>query len=140
MAHDIGAGAGIASQELANKFKKVVVSDLNKTYVEIASERLTQDFNPPKARFRFLQEPAEKSSVETGSVDPIAICEAIHWTDVQATVKEVTRQLKSGGTVAISLYTRPYILENNVADQVGTKPSTSSSKRNWIQPLARAGS
>jgi 2-polyprenyl-3-methyl-5-hydroxy-6-metoxy-1,4-benzoquinol methylase len=42
-AHDVGAGAGIASQELAKKFERVIVSDPNDGYVNIASPRLINE-------------------------------------------------------------------------------------------------
>jgi 2-polyprenyl-3-methyl-5-hydroxy-6-metoxy-1,4-benzoquinol methylase len=43
VAHDVGAGAGIASQELAKKFERVIVSDPNDGYVDIASSRLINE-------------------------------------------------------------------------------------------------
>lgn len=42
-AHDVGAGAGIASQEPANHFKQFIVSDPNDGYVEIAENRLVNE-------------------------------------------------------------------------------------------------
>jgi len=94
-------------KKLANRFDRVIVSDPSEDYIKFAAERLARAFSFPKDKFSFLQEPVEISSVKDGSVDLLVIFEAIHWTDIPAAIKEFSRQLKSGGTVAISLYFQP---------------------------------
>ncbi|KUJ10976.1 S-adenosyl-L-methionine-dependent methyltransferase [Mollisia scopiformis] len=112
VAHDVGTGPGIIAQELANKFTHVVVSDPNDTYVDIACDRLTNEFGFPKSKFTFLQESAEKSSVEDGTVDLLIIAQAMHWADVEKAMKSFARQVKSGGTLAISFYGRAQLSNN----------------------------
>lgn len=112
VAHDVGTGPGIISQELANKFKHVIASDPNEGYVDIACDRLTNEFGFPKSQFTFLQESAEKSSVEDGTVDLLIMAQAMHFTDVEAAMESFARQVKSGGTVAISFYSRAYFANN----------------------------
>jgi trans-aconitate 3-methyltransferase len=105
-AHDVGAGAGIASQNLATRFETVILSDPNDDYVDIAVTRLTTEFGFPQSKFKLLQEGAEKSSLGDGEVDLVICCEAIHWTDILRSMGEFARQLKKGGTFAISVYGR----------------------------------
>ncbi|CZR68939.1 uncharacterized protein PAC_18840 [Phialocephala subalpina] len=112
VAHDVGTGPGIVASGLANKFRHVVVSDPNDTYVDIACDRLTNEFGFPKSQFTFLQESAEKSSVQDGTVDLLVIAQAMHWTDIEAAMESFARQVKSGGTVAISFYGRSLIAKN----------------------------
>ncbi|KAI1292696.1 hypothetical protein F5Y03DRAFT_375381 [Xylaria venustula] len=89
-AHDVGAGNGIVSSNLATKFDHVVVSDPNDGYNETARELLDEKSGLPESKFVFLKEPAEHSSVEAGTVDLITACECMHWTDT------VTRALVEG--------------------------------------------
>ncbi|KAI1405227.1 S-adenosyl-L-methionine-dependent methyltransferase [Hypoxylon fuscum] len=109
MAHDIGAGCGIVSSTLATRFDKVIVSDPNDGYTTLARKLLVEEASLPETKFRFLQEPAEKSSIDTGMVDMVTACECIHWTDPDTSIKEFGRELKAGGTLVITHYTRPFI-------------------------------
>ncbi|KAG9234295.1 S-adenosyl-L-methionine-dependent methyltransferase [Amylocarpus encephaloides] len=117
IAHDVGAGAGIASEELANRFQHVIVSDPNDGYVDIASRRLRR-FGFPPNKFAFLQEGAEESSVRSQKVDLLTICEAWHWTDVPRAMDSFARQVKPGGTLAISFYGMPQFIGNERAQRV----------------------
>ncbi|KAK0121171.1 hypothetical protein ONS96_011352 [Cadophora gregata f. sp. sojae] len=118
VAHDVGSGAGIASHDLARKFRHVIVSDPNDNYTNIASERLISQYGHPKEKFTFLQEKGEKSSVKNATVDLLVVCEAIHWMDVDLAMEEFARQLKPGGTLAISHYGRPIMIDNPRAQSI----------------------
>ncbi|KAI2606873.1 S-adenosyl-L-methionine-dependent methyltransferase [Hypoxylon fragiforme] len=109
VAHDVGAGAGIVSSTLAASFDKVIVSDPNDGYVTLARKLLVEEASLPESKFVFLQEPAENSSVASGTVDLVTACECIHWTAVDAAVREFGRELRAGGTLAVTYYTRPLI-------------------------------
>ena len=115
VAHDIGAGCGIVSSSLAPRFDSVIVSDPNDGYVTLARKILVDELSIPEPKFRFLKEGAEKSSVKTGTVDLVAVCECIHWTDTDAAIQEFGRELKAGGTLAITHYTVPLIAGNDRA-------------------------
>ncbi|KAI0022875.1 S-adenosyl-L-methionine-dependent methyltransferase [Xylariomycetidae sp. FL0641] len=110
VAHDVGAGHGIASAALARKFDRVVLSDPNDGYTSSARAILVQEPGFPAPKFRFCQERAEASSVAAGSVDLLAACECMHWTETGAAVADFARQLRPGGTLAMTLYTRPLLL------------------------------
>ncbi|KAG4439682.1 hypothetical protein IFR05_004819 [Cadophora sp. M221] len=118
VAHDVGAGAGIASQDLARNFEKVIVSDPNDNYTNIASARLITQLEYPKEKFTFLQEKGEESSAGSATVDLLVVCEAIHWMNIDVAMKEFARQVKPGGTLAISLYGRPVMVDNDAAQRV----------------------
>ncbi|KAF3061475.1 Methyltransferase type 11 [Daldinia childiae] len=115
VAHDTGAGCGIVSSVLASRFDSVTISDPNDGYTKLAREFILEKTLFPESKFRFLQETAEKSSVESDTVDLITACECIHWTTPDIAIKEFRRQLKAGGTLAITYYTRPLIGANERA-------------------------
>lgn len=116
-AHDNGAGCGIVSSTLASRFENVIVSDPNDGYARLARQILVDESGIPESRLRFLQEGAEKSSVESNSVDLVTACECIHWTDTAVAINEFGRVLKSGGTLAVTHYTIPRIVGNEVAQK-----------------------
>ncbi|TVY84447.1 Methyltransferase ptaH [Lachnellula suecica] len=127
-AHDVGAGPGVVSQELATRFEHVVISDPNDEALSIARLRLPSDLliidlssGFSKDTFTFLQERAEHSSVGDNELDMLVIFEAIHWTDLSEAMKSFARQLKKGGTVAISYYGSPHIQHNPNAQEVWGK-------------------
>ena len=113
----MGAGCGIVSATLASRFDTVTVSDPNDGYADLARKILMEESSLPESRLRFLQEGAEKSSVETGSVDLVTACECIHWTDVDASIKEFGRELKRGGTLAVTHYNKPRFVNNDRAQR-----------------------
>ncbi|KAI1441711.1 S-adenosyl-L-methionine-dependent methyltransferase [Annulohypoxylon stygium] len=117
-AHDIGAGHGIASSTIASRFDHVVVSDPNDGYTQIARKLLVEQSRFSDSKFTFLQEGAEKSSVESGSIDLITACECMQWTNTEAAVDEFARQLRPGGTLVMTYYTRPLIVGNEHAQNI----------------------
>jgi SAM-dependent methyltransferase len=115
IALDAGAGPGIVAEKLASKFKKVIVSEPNPSYLKVAQHRLS---SLTSSTFEFLPEKAEKSSVESARVDLVVISISIHWTDVPAALSEFARILKSGGTLYIINYAMGTILDHPKADAV----------------------
>lgn len=117
-AHDIGAGCGVVTATLAGRFNNVTVSDPNPGYVTLAQKLLVENSGLAASRLKFLQEGAEKSSVRSGTIDVALLCECIHWTDTEATIREVGRELRSGGSIVITHYTVPRIVGNADAQRV----------------------
>ncbi|KAL4995727.1 hypothetical protein BDV10DRAFT_187767 [Aspergillus recurvatus] len=97
---------------------RVVVSDPNDGYVTLARSLLENDTASTKAAFRFLQEGAEKSSVQSGTIDVAIAAEYIQWTDTAVAIREIGRELKVGGTLVITHYTVPRIVGNDKAQKV----------------------
>ncbi|KAI0171798.1 S-adenosyl-L-methionine-dependent methyltransferase [Hypoxylon sp. FL1284] len=118
LAHDVGAGCGVVSATLADRFDTVAVSDPNEGYAELARKLLVEESKLPESRFRFLQETAEDTkSIAGGTADLITACECIHWTTPPNAIREFGRQLRPGGAALISYYTRPLIDGNEAAAQ-----------------------
>ena len=142
LAHDISAGCGIVSATLASRFNAVAVSDPNDGYVALARKILMEESCISESKFRFLQEGAEESSVETGTADLVAACECIHWTDVDAAIKEFGRELKAGGTLAVTYYTKPKFVDNDRAQKAWQALWDAFSERcidDWIDRAFRVG-
>ncbi|KAI0512520.1 hypothetical protein F5B22DRAFT_615132 [Xylaria bambusicola] len=116
-AHDVGSGAGIVAAGLAGRFDRVVMSDPNDGYAALGHKILVDELGIPAAKLVFLQEGAEKSSIASDSVDLVTACKMLHWTDTVLAVDEFHRQLKVGGTVVITYYSRPRIVGNAAAQQ-----------------------
>ncbi|GAP88370.1 putative methyltransferase type 11 [Rosellinia necatrix] len=133
-AHDVGAGPGIVSSTLVDTFNHVIVSDPDEGHGKVARQVLVEEAGIPESRLVFLREDAESSSVEAGTVDLITACECIQYTDTANAVSEFARQLGPGGTLAVTLYSRPYILGNERAQSVWNAMFTAVSRK-YSQPL-----
>ncbi|KAL4757483.1 uncharacterized protein BDW70DRAFT_153321 [Aspergillus foveolatus] len=96
----------------------VIVSDPNGGYVTLARSLLKKDTASSRALLRFPQEGAEKSSVQTGTIDVAIAAECIQWTDTAVAIREIGRELKVGGTLAVTHYTVPRIVGNEKAQNV----------------------
>ena len=88
-AHDIGAGCGFVSAGLAAKFPSVIVSDPNDGYGTLARSLLEKDPASSEASFRFLQEGAKESSVQTGTIDVAVAAECIQWNHTAVAIREI---------------------------------------------------
>ncbi|KAL3453567.1 S-adenosyl-L-methionine-dependent methyltransferase [Aspergillus insuetus] len=143
-AHDVGAGPGNVSARLAERFAHVVLSEPNGGFLSVARERLSSHSHcfeqeaavsestsskvenqehgerkqDVKSKFTYLAESAEHSSVASDSIDLLVIAEALHWTDITASIAEFARQLKSGGTLCVLQYGPVWIMDNDKAQKV----------------------
>jgi SAM-dependent methyltransferase len=113
VAHDVGAGPGIIAEQLASKFNKVIVSEPNASYLNVAKNRVS---SITSSDFEFLPEKAEESSIASGTVDLVIVSMCIHWTDTTAAINEFSRQLKKGGTLYIINYAFCTVLDNPKAN------------------------
>lgn len=95
LAWDVATGSGQAATELAARFDRVVATDASAAQLASA-ERL------PNVEYRC--EPAERSSLEAGSADLVAVAQALHWFDHERFFAEASRVLKRGGLLAVWCY------------------------------------
>ncbi len=95
LAWDAGTGNGQAARGLAAHFASVHATD--------ASDRQLAAADGP-VNVRFAREPAERCSLETGSVDLVTVGQALHWFDVDGFYAEVERVLRPGGLLAAWTY------------------------------------
>ena len=115
VAHDAGSGAGVAAEALAKRFKRVIVSDPNAEYVEVAKERLMN--LERAARFEIHQSTAEDQPwLGDDSLDLFTIFTALHYSDLHKLMEELSRVLKPGATFAAVNYNGwPAIINNPAA-------------------------
>jgi hypothetical protein len=92
------------------------------------------EFGFPKSNSTFVQESAEKSSIEDGTVDLLIIAQAMPFKDVEAAMQSFARQVTSGGTVAIGFYGRATFANNPQA-----QASLDKVWDNWAAKLVGTG-
>ncbi len=94
-AWDAGCGNGQASTDLAARFDEVVATDPSAEQIANAS---------PRPNISYRVEPAEQSSLASGSVDLVCVAQALHWFDIARFHVEAKRVLKPRGVVAFWSY------------------------------------
>lgn len=116
-AHDIGAGCGIVAASLAPRFRHLIVSDPVDEYIAQAKELLIERCNIPASKIRFEVSKGEQLHVDAGSVDLMTVCECIHWMEPAEALAVFAKQIRSGGTLAITGYYVPSIENNDIAQK-----------------------
>ena len=94
-AWDVATGNGQAAMMLAERFKKVIATDISEAQLKNAS---------PHRRITYKNEAAEKTSLADRSVDLITVAQAAHWFRFDEFYREVDRVLKPNGVIAIFGY------------------------------------
>ena len=94
-AWDCGTGNGQVAYPLAQRFKKVIATDISVKQLENAKQH---------AQISYLQMPAEQTNFEAGSFNLVTVAQAIHWFDFDKFYSEVKRVLKPGGYIAVIGY------------------------------------
>ncbi|SDQ71278.1 class I SAM-dependent methyltransferase [Pseudovibrio sp. Tun.PSC04-5.I4] len=82
LALEVGCGTGQFTGLLAHRFAKIIATDVSASQIESAK---------PIENVRFLVEPAEQISVESGSVNLIVAAQAAHWFNLPEFYQEVRR-------------------------------------------------
>ena len=95
LAWDCATGNGQAALPLAERFARVVATDLSGAQLEQAI---------PHPRIEYRQAGAEASGLESGSVDLVTVAQAAHWFDFEPFYREVRRVLAPRGVVALWTY------------------------------------
>jgi SAM-dependent methyltransferase len=95
LAWDCGCGNGQATRDLANRFERVIGTDISEKQLQLA-ERLVN--------VSYRLEPAEKSSIESGTVDLVFVAQALHWFRFSEFYAEVRRVSKPGALFAALVY------------------------------------
>ncbi|HET8866674.1 MAG TPA: class I SAM-dependent methyltransferase [Gracilimonas sp.] len=89
---DVGAGTGISSRLLADAGAEVIAVEPNKAMADAADKH---------QKISFVIAPAEKTTLETGSVDIVSSFQAFHWFQFRESLKEFNRILKPKGRLAL---------------------------------------
>lgn len=94
-AWDCATGSGQAATGLAAHFKEVIATDAS-------AEQIAHAIPHPRVAYRVA--PAERSGLDSGSIDLVTVAQALHWFDLPAFFDEVKRVLKPGGLLAVWAY------------------------------------
>ncbi|MBX7151769.1 class I SAM-dependent methyltransferase [bacterium] len=95
LAWDCGTGNGQVAAALVEYFDRVIATDPSAKQIEKA-------FHHDKIEYRI--EPAEQTSLQNGTVDFVAVAQALHWFDFDQFYSEVRRVAKSKAIVAVWTY------------------------------------
>jgi len=94
-AWDCACGSGQATIALAERFDTVIATDASQQQVAAA---------PPHPNVTYRAAPAERSDLESNSLDLVTVAQALHWFDLDAFYAEVQRVLKPSGVLAVWTY------------------------------------
>lgn len=94
-AWDCGAGSGQAAMGLAAHFDEVIATD-------VSAEQLARA--PAHTRVDYRVSPAERTDLAAGSVDLIAVAQALHWFDLGRFYDEVRRVARPGAVLVAWSY------------------------------------
>lgn len=92
---DCGTGNGQAAVELAKIFQKVIATDISQAQLQQAIK---------KENITYQCCPAEKTNIESHSVDLVTVAQALHWFSFESFYQEVKRVLKPNGWLAAWCY------------------------------------
>lgn len=92
---DCACGNGQAASDLAGYFSQVVATDLSAAQLREAK---------PHARIEYRVALAESSGLPSGSVDLVAVAQALHWFEYDRFYYEVRRVLRPRGLLAVWCY------------------------------------
>lgn len=102
-AWDCATGSGQSALSLSDYFTEVIATDASHNQIATAVK---------KNNIQYLVETAEKTSLESNSIDLVTVAQALHWFDLEKFSIEVIRVLKPRGILAIWTYA---LLEINPA-------------------------
>lgn len=103
LAWDCATGSGQAAVDLARRFSNVIATDISAELLALA---------PRLCNVTFRKAPAERSEIESDSVDLITVAQAAHWFDLPRFWAEALRVLRDKGVIALWGYNWPVVSEN----------------------------
>jgi SAM-dependent methyltransferase len=95
LAWDCGTGNGQAAIGLASVFDRVIATDASEKQIANAQSHERVEYRVTRA---------EKSDLESASIDLIMVAQALHWFDMDRFYDEVRRVLKKNSVLAASAY------------------------------------
>lgn len=99
-AWDCATGNGQAALGLAQYFNEVIATDASK-------QQLASALRHEKIIYKVAA--AEKSDIESDSVDLVTVAQALHWLDLEGFYKEAKRVLRPDGVIAVWVYRFIYV-------------------------------
>ena len=106
-AWDCATGTGQSAIKLADYYKNVFATDASEKQIKNARS---------KTNVQYRVALADKSGLDSDSIDLITVAQALHWFNLETFADEVQRVLKSQGVLAVWTYN--LMLINPVIDQI----------------------
>ena len=103
IAWDCGTGNGQSAIVLSKVFNKVIATDISNQQLEHAQKA---------PNIFYSQQPAEQTTIETGTIDLVTVSQAMHWFDFDKFYEQVNRVAKPGAIIAIWTYSLIHIGES----------------------------
>lgn len=100
LAWDCGAGNGQATLDLAERFDRVIATD-------ISPQQIAEAPAHPKVTWRVA--PAEASGIDGHSVDATTVAQALHWFDHERFAAEVRRVSAPQAVIVAWTYETPFL-------------------------------
>ncbi len=94
-AWDCATGSGQAALGLTPYFEEIIATDASEKQIANVFEH---------QKITYLIAPAEKTEIESDSVDLIVVAQALHWFELDRFYAEVRRVLQKGGVLAVWSY------------------------------------
>lgn len=92
---DCGTGNGQAAKVLAERFSRVIATDINQAQLDVAVKASNIDY---------ICTPAEHTPIQSDSIGLITVAQALHWFDFPSFYKEAKRVSSSQGVIAAWCY------------------------------------
>lgn len=92
---DCGTGNGQSAQVLCRYFNTVIATDISRQQLDSAYKA---------SNIIYALEPAEKTSIASGSVDLITVSQALHWFNFELFYTELKRVAKPAAVIAAWTY------------------------------------
>lgn len=94
-AWDCATGNGQAALQLAQYFKRIIATDASSSQVAAATRH---------NNIEYRISPAEKTDIDSHSIDLVTVAQALHWFDLEDFYQEVKRVLNPQGVIAVWTY------------------------------------
>lgn len=95
LAWDCATGGGQAALGLTPYFEQVIATDASEEQIGNAIEH---------NKITYVVAPAERTEIDSNSIDLIVVAQALHWFDLDKFYGEVKRVLKAGGVIGAWSY------------------------------------
>ena len=114
VAHDVGAGSGVHTARLIDRFQHVILSDPYKENVNVAESQLATAAADGRCTFQISTLENTINTVPAQSVDLVFGQAMFHYTEHDQAMAAVVHQLRPGGTVAMSMVGIPVFRDPRV--------------------------
>jgi ubiquinone/menaquinone biosynthesis C-methylase UbiE len=95
IAWDCGTGNGQSALGLTPYFEKIIATDASESQIKNAIQH---------HKITYYVSPAEKTNIESNSINLVTVAQALHWFDINHFYQEVKRVIRPQGIIAVWVY------------------------------------